>query len=123
MARTRAVKWADDVEADDYPAAHSYLSLIFDKKRVGKIIASLRKAPLTAFKAKDLFRASQLSLLGISNSQVEKNRRRIRAGKALWPILLVRDPGNGRVIVADGYHRMCAVYGFDQDAIIQCKIV
>jgi len=27
------------------------------------------------------------------------------------------------VIIADGYHRMCAVYSFDEDALIPCKIV
>jgi len=27
------------------------------------------------------------------------------------------------VIVADGYHRLCAVYQIDEDAWIPCKIV
>jgi hypothetical protein len=27
------------------------------------------------------------------------------------------------VVIADGYHRMCAVYSFEEDAIIPCKIV
>jgi len=26
-------------------------------------------------------------------------------------------------VIADGYHRMCAVYSFDEDALIHCKIV
>ena len=42
-------------------------------------------------------------------------------GKALSPILLVRQ--SGKVVIADGYHRLCAVYGFDEDAPIPCKIV
>jgi hypothetical protein len=25
-------------------------------------------------------------------------------------------------VVADGYHRLCAVYSFDEDAVIPCKI-
>mgnify|MGYP003344459168 FL=1 len=76
---------------------------------------------VTEFKAKDIFRASSLSLLGISNSHVEKDRRKIARGKALSPILLVRQ--SGKVVIADGYHRLCAVYGFDEDAPIPCKIV
>lgn len=30
---------------------------------------------------------------------------------------------NGTLVNADGYHRLCAVYKFDEDAIIPCKIV
>ena len=29
----------------------------------------------------------------------------------------------GIVIIADGYHRLCAVYAFDEEAVIPCKIV
>lgn len=117
------VTWLGDVEADDYPAAHSYLSLIYDKKTVPKFIARLRKTRIVQFKAKDIFRASQLSLLGISNARVEKDRHKILKGAPLHPILLVRDSINGKVIIADGYHRMCAVYSLDEDALIHCKIV
>jgi hypothetical protein len=63
-----------------------------------------------------------LSLLGISNGHVDKDRRKIESGRELSPLLLVRDPANGKVVVADGYHRLCAVYSFDEDALIPCKI-
>jgi hypothetical protein len=45
-------------------------------------------------------------LLGISNSHVEKDRKKIANGVALSPLLLVRDESNGKVIIADGYHRL-----------------
>jgi hypothetical protein len=48
---------------------------------------------------------------------------KIKKGIALSPILLVRSSANGKVIIADGYHRLCAVYSFNEDAIIPCKIV
>ena len=83
----------------------------------------MRTAAIVQFKAKDLFIASQLSLLGVSNSHVERDRKKIRKGKPLSPLLLVRDEVNGKVVIADGYHRLCAVYEFDEDALIQCKIV
>lgn len=117
------IKWLSKVEDHDYPAAESYLLLIYDKKQVKKFIAGLKGAKVTQFKAKDIFRASGLSLLGVSNSHVEKDRRKIQNGKSLSPLLLVRDTANGRVVIADGYHRLCAIYGFDEDAWIQCKIV
>jgi hypothetical protein len=122
-AKDDEFKWLDQPEAHNYPAAASYLGLLYADKRVAGLIAKLRTAPVDRFKAKDIFRASQLSLLGISNSHIEKDRRKIRQGIALSPILLVRDESTSRVIIADGYHRLCAVYGYDEDAWVHCKIV
>jgi len=87
------------------------------------LVNKLKRATMSTFKAKDIFRASGLSLLGVSNAHVEKDRKRIRNGHALSPLLLVRDIRNGKVIIADGYHRLCAVYSYDEDAVIPCKIV
>lgn len=115
--------WLNDVEPHDFDAAASYLTLLYPDKRCTKQLAALRAAPVRRFKAKDIFRASGLSLLGVSNHHVEKDRQKIEAGTALSPLLLVRDPDHGKVIVADGYHRLCAVYGFDEDAWIPCRIV
>jgi hypothetical protein len=78
---------------------------------------------VSKYKAKDVFRAFGLLLLGTSNSPVEHDQKKILAGKPLSPILLVRTPSNLTVIIADGYHRMCAVYSFDDDVSILCKIV
>jgi hypothetical protein len=123
MGKSVTIKWLREPEEHDYPAAQSYLTLIYDDPTVAKYVKQLRKAPVSGFKAKDIFRASGLSLLGISNSHVDKDRKKINAGDKLSPLLLVRDPQNGNVVIADGYHRMCAVYSFDEDAVIPCKIV
>lgn len=117
------ISWLGSPEDHDFPAAKSYLSLVVTEKEAGRVVAALRRARLSHFKAKDIFRASGLSLLGVSNAHIEKDRDKIRRGKALSPILLVRDAARGRVIVADGYHRLCAVYSFDEDAVVPCKIV
>jgi hypothetical protein len=117
------IKWLDEPEEHDYPAAQSYLSLIYDESVARAQVEKLKAAPMSAFKAKDIFRASGLSLLGVSNSHVEKDQGKIREGKKLSPLLLIRDPNNGKVVIADGYHRMCAVYSQDEDAVIPCKIV
>ncbi|HVP18055.1 MAG TPA: hypothetical protein VMU36_03605 [Spirochaetia bacterium] len=115
------IGWLPEPEEQDYPAALSYLELLFAPEQASQIVDRLRAADVATFKAKDIFRASGLSLLGISNLHVEKDRRKIATGKELSPLLLVR--GDGRLIVADGYHRMCAVYSMDEDALIPCKIV
>ena len=115
------IKWLDLPEEHDYPAAASYLSLIYESNVVEAFIDKLKSIATSNFKAKDLFR--NLSLLGISNSHVRKDARKIKTGDAISPLLLVRDQANGNVIIADGYHRLCAVYRFDEDALIPCKIV
>jgi hypothetical protein len=121
--KTKSILWLDDVEEHDYPAADSYLRLIYEDKKAKKIVTNLRKAKIVEFKAKDIFRASSLSLLGVSNSHVEKDSNKISAGVALSPLLLARDSSLGKVVVADGYHRMCAIYLVNEDAMIRCKIV
>lgn len=117
------ITWLSDVEEHDYPAAESYLRIIYSEGRVAEMIARLRRAAIVEFKAKDIFRASQLSLLGVSNSHVAKDKEKIFKGKSLSPLLLLRDEQNAKVIIADGYHRLCALYEFNEDALIHCKIV
>lgn len=116
------IKWLDQPEEHDYTAAESYLSLTFPAAETTRIVRQLRRSRVWEFKAKDIFRASGLSLLGVSNAHVERDRRKIASGTKLSPLLLVRDSPRGRVVIADGYHRLCAVYGYDEDARIPCKI-
>ena len=123
MPKRIAVEWLAKPEKHDYTAADSYLSLIMDEKTASRIVAKLKKARVMRFKAKDIFRASSLPLLPIGNSHVKKDEKQILRGDPMSPILLVRDARTGKVVIADGYHRMCAVYAFDEDAIIPCKIV
>jgi hypothetical protein len=117
------IQWLAEPEEHNYPAAQSYLSLVYDEKTATGYVEKLKKAPVSGFKAKDIFRASGLSLLGVSNSHVEKDRKKVRDGHKLSPLLLVRENVHGKVIIADGYHRLCAVYSLNEDAVIPCKIV
>ena len=117
------IKWLTETEDKNYPAAASYLNLFFNETTVKAFVKKLKKTKISQFKSKDIFRASGLSLLGISNSHIEKDRNKIKDGTELSPILLVRDENNRKVIIADGYHRLCAVYSFSEDAYIPCKIV
>ena len=123
MSKTPQIQWLSKPEAHDYPAAESYLNLLYPPVVAAKFVKRLESAFITEFKAKDIFRASGLSLLGVSNSHVEKDRKQIKAERKLSPLLLVRDLQHGKVIIADGYHRLCAVYSYDEDALIPCQIV
>ena len=123
MSTKTQIEWLSSPEEHDYPAAASYLNLLFDSQTAKNLVKKLKQAPVLSFKAKDIFRASGLSLLGVSNSHVEKDRKKIKAKVRMSPILLVREPNHRRVIIADGYHRLCAVYTFSEDILIPCKIV
>ncbi|MGA2640961.1 MAG: hypothetical protein ABSG21_08650 [Spirochaetia bacterium] len=123
MPKNLEINWLNEPEEHNYPAALSYLSLLYDEKTAASIVGKLESAPVSTFKAKDIFRASRLSLLGVSNAHVEKDRQKIQSGRKLSPLLLTRDAALGEVIIADGYHRLCAVYTYDEDALIPCKIV
>jgi hypothetical protein len=123
MPKKIEIEWSQAPDEHDYPAALSYLTLIHDEKTAANLVKQLEQAPLSRFKAKDIFRASGLSLLGVSNAHVQKDRKKIEAGQKISPLLLVRDANNGKVVIADGYHRLCAAYYYDEDAVIPCKIV
>lgn len=123
MPKKYEIKWLSEPDEHDYPAASSYLSLIYDEKAAATYVNKLKRASVSEFKAKDIFRASGLSMLGVSNSHVKKDQLKIQSGCELSPLLLVRDSVNGKVVIADGYHRLCAVYSYHEDAVIPCKIV
>ena len=124
MAKSNAkIKWLKKSEEHDYPAALSYLSLLYPQKVSKEYVTKLKHARVSQFKSKDIFRASRLPLLGLDNYHVKKDKKKIESHERLSPLLLVREPGGSTVIIADGYHRLCAVYGYDEDAVIPCKIV
>jgi hypothetical protein len=117
--------WKDRPEKHDFPAALDYLSLHYEEKKARKLVRELRHAPGIRRKAKDLLRASHLPLLEKANPHVAVEIRKIKEGKSLSPVLLVRGgPAAGlRLIVADGYHRICASWHKDENMPIACRIV
>ena len=122
MSKEVEIKWLSEPEEHDYPAALSYLSLLYDEQTATTYVDKLKRASISEYKAKDIFRASGLSLLGISNSHIKKDQQKLQSGDYLSPLLLIRDSVNGKVVIADGYHRLCAVYSYDENAVIPCKI-
>jgi len=107
----------------DYPAARTYLELLLQPSEAKKIVNKLKSAEVQEFAAKDIFRAAQVPLLPLTDSDVKKDRQLIIKKTPLSPLLLYRDPTFRKLIIADGYHRLCAVYSFDEQALIPCQIV
>ena len=120
-----ATHWKDEPDDHDYPAANDYLTLLLGEAQAARIVESLREAPLIRRRAKDLLRASGLTLLPASNPHVAADLRKVRKGRRLSPVLLVRGsiPKSLPLVVADGYHRICASYLIDENAEIPCRIV
>jgi hypothetical protein len=118
------VHWKDEPDQHDYPAAAAYLALIADPVTAAALIGGLRRAPIEHYKAKDILRASGLPDLPLDNVHVAKDVAKIKADRALSPVLLVRgDIHRGYPLqIADGYHRVCASYHLDEDTDIPCRI-
>jgi hypothetical protein len=126
MAPKVAENWEEKPDDQDFPAAMDYLSLMMPPPRAKRLVSRLRTTPLVRRKAKDLLRASRLPVLPAENFHVAKDLKKVRAGKKLSPVLLVRgrlDTAEVPLTVADGYHRICASWHLDEDADIPCRIV
>jgi hypothetical protein len=121
---SQTVKWLPKPVKHDFQAAEDYLSLIMPARRAAEWRRKLAAArdEITHRKAKDILRASQLALLGEDNKHVAADLRKVAAGTALSPILLIRGD-NGPLVVADGYHRVCASYWIDENTDIPCILV
>jgi hypothetical protein len=120
-----AVLWSAEPDEHDYPAAADYLALLATSQQVSELVAAFKTAPLVHKKAKDLLRASRLALLPTDNPHVRADLEKIKKGKSLSPVLVVRGDLNSGVPlqIADGYHRVCASYHTDENTDIPVKIV
>jgi hypothetical protein len=124
MSKEKLV-WSKKPEQRDYDAAASFLALVFHTARATALVRALRQKPITQRSAKDLLRASGLPLLPLDEASVRADLKKIAKGKPLAPVLLVcGDMSKGiPLIVADGYHRICAVCHYDEFAPIACQMV
>lgn len=120
----REVRWLTQPEDQDYPSAADYLSLLEADDVVATVVAAFKDAPIHHRKAKDILRAARLALLPEDNVHVASDLRKIKEGKKLSPILIVKgDLARGiPAQVADGYHRVCASYYTDENTDIPLKL-
>ncbi len=117
--------WQLEPDEHDFPAARRYLTLICSPALAAKLTTLLEHATTSSYQAKDLLRASGLRLLEESNKHVASDLQKVKDGKKLSPILLVRGrfEKNRFLVIADGYHRICASYWLDENSVIPCRIV
>ena len=113
--------WLRDPEPHDFPAAADYLELLFTPEESKVFTDKLIGAVTIIKKAKDVLRASNLPLLPDDNMHVKQDLKKVKKGNKLSPILLVRSAH--KLIIADGYHRICATYYLSEDLEIPCRLV
>lgn len=120
----RQLNWKKKPEAADYDGALNFLSLTYPDAKSETLVRALRKAKTVERAVKDLLRASNLPLLPRDEPHVADDLKRVHKGKPLAPVLLVQgDMSKGiPLIVADGYHRICAICYYDENAPVPCRM-
>jgi hypothetical protein len=116
--------WGKAPTPEDYEAAGRFLSLLFSDKDTTHLAGLLHRSHVHFFAAKDLLRAAQCDLLDKHSPHVAAEMKKIDKGKKLSPVLLVR--GQARIgiplIIADGHHRICASWYWDEEQPVACCI-
>jgi hypothetical protein len=125
LMKNKGSIWEAKAATQDYTAAQKYLALLFTDLEVKRLVKSLRAAPTMEYEAKDLLRASQTHLLEKDSPHVAEDLKNIKKGKKLSPVLLVRGRGKTGVTltIADGYHRICASWHWDEKCPVACCLV
>jgi len=113
--------WKDDPEAEDFPAAESYLSLLVGEEAAAKLAKALRKERSLKHYAGE----GPPSGCGPATARVQRLRgsrrfQEVKQGDKLSPVLLVQGVP---LWVADGYHRICASYHLDEKTQVPCRVV
>ena len=120
--QTPSITWQDDAPPSDYEAAGHYLTLVDVQKNIDKALADLKAGTIVEYKATDLLRAAQLVVPKADDRPTREQIKKIKRGEPVSPVLLVRVPALKKVIVADGFHRICAAYRIDPDVVLHCKL-
>ena len=63
MVKQINIKWLPQPEDKNFPAAESYLGLLYNDTTVKSIVSNLKSGPLSQFKAKLFFYSSCLNLV------------------------------------------------------------
>jgi hypothetical protein len=115
IATSHPTPWLAQPDSHVFPAVTPNRSLVFDAPLATKLVKWLTMAAVACCTTKDLFRAWRLSLLGGNIAPVANDLRTLAGGGKRSQLLLVRDPVNTTVMIAAGYHRLCAVFEPDRD--------
>ena len=122
---SKKIKWRPAPVAKDYKGVENFLTLLCSEAEANKLIERLTEADSIERSGKDLLRAAALPLLSEDDPQVQADLKDIRKGKPLAPVLLIRGSlkESHTLVIADGYHRICASYIVDERSLVSCRII
>lgn len=117
-----SLKWAKKPKSKNYAAAKSYLDLQFGRKRALALTKRLKRARVDKCAARDILRASHTPMAEVKAFDWDKQDKAIKRGRRFAPILLVCGEHGAPVVIADGFHRLCAAFAHDQDVKVRFKL-
>lgn len=122
---SKKIKWKSSPKGKDFEGVKLFLTLLCSDSQADKMIELLKKADPIEHAGKDILRAAQLPALSSEDPHVSKDLKDIQKGKALPPVLLIRGDlkKSHSLVIADGYHRVCASYIVDESSPISCRLV
>ena len=121
MEKTKINRLSSPVD-NDYISAERYLSFLFKPRKCRKLLQKLRAVPMSEYPAKDIWRVSRTAMSEVAAVDWSYHQQKIRDGEALVPILIVRQNDGSGLLIADGFHRMCALFTEDELIKVPCKI-
>jgi hypothetical protein len=119
---SKSIRWLKNPEKKTYPTARKYLSLTLGSKQARQLVVKLRNAKVKKIAARDLLRASRTPMSEVRAFDWKNQVKDIKKGRHFSPILLVCATRGGELLIADGFHRLCAAFSRDQDAVVRFKI-
>lgn len=121
MTHPITVHWKDVPDEKDYDGAAAYCSLLYGEG-AERYMRTLRCSPIVARRANDILRASGLPILepNEQDSRVRDIVLKMVSGKRYAPVLLI--PATNYLVIADGYHRVCAAYFIDPFMAVPCQL-
>ena len=122
---SKKIRWRSSPKSKDYEGVRSFLTLLCSESEADKLIDRLDKADPIEHAGKDILRAAALPALSSEDPHVSADLKDIQKGKALAPVLLIRGDLKKAhsLVIADGYHRVCASYIIDESSPISCRLV
>lgn len=109
--------WAAAPTTDDIADAAWFLTLL-------AVPGPLAVDPLPrSYQAKDLLRAARLTALPRENAGVHKWLGRLHDGVEIPPVLIMAGSLDRPLIIAEGFHRVCACYIHDEQTPVECFLL
>lgn len=119
------ISWSADLPGENVAHAQDYLSLLFGPATAARMADQFQSAPRGTARADNICRAASMLPVNDKDPRVDDYMKRMKDGETISPVLLVYgDMCDGLpLLIADGYHRICAAYHTDTDAMIPYRII